>query len=188
MAVHDSLFFQNLVHDGVDVGLQMKGGAYNCVMDGNVIYDAGSNAINMGQSTGQTFYLPNYGDWEASHSIVENNVISGTIAEGAIAVWGCDTCTVAHNTVWATSALELIRGLSTTNSMDAAVDDTDLVVEDNILAAQNLPNPLNITSGNATGLVQGYNLYYSTRAARRPRTATRPSAAAATSSTRTPSS
>ncbi len=161
VAVHDSTFLQNLVHDGVDVGLQMKGGAYDCVMDGNVIYDAGSNAINMGQSTGQTFFLPNYGDWEASHSIVENNVITGTIAQGAIAVWGCDACIVAHNTVWTTSAAEFVRGLSTTNSTGAAIDDTGLLVEDNIFASQNEPIPLNITGSNNAGLVQGYNLYYS---------------------------
>ena len=162
VAVHDSHFVQNLVHDGVDVGLQMKGGAYNCVMDANVIYDAGSNAINMGQSTGQTFFLPGYADWEASHSIVSNNVITGHITEGAVAVWGCDHCIVAHNTVWATSAAELIRGLSSTNSTGAAIDDTGLLVQDNILAAQNVPIPLNITGANAGGLVQGYNLYYST--------------------------
>ncbi|HEX3345919.1 MAG TPA: hypothetical protein VHS09_15145, partial [Polyangiaceae bacterium] len=34
--------------------------------------------------------------------------------------------------------------------------------EDNVFAAQNLPIPLNITGGNGAGLVQGYNLYYST--------------------------
>lgn len=161
VAVHDSIFLQNLVHDGIDVGLQMKGGAYNCVMDGNVIYDAGSNAINMGQSTGQTFFLPSYGDWEASHSIVENNVITGTIAQGAIAVWGCDHCIVAHNTVWTTSAHEFVRGLPTTNSTGAAIDDTGLLVEDNVFASQDVPIPLNITGTNNAGLVQGYNLYYS---------------------------
>ncbi len=162
VAVHDSHFVQNLVHDGVDVGLQMKGGAYNCVIDANVIYNVGSNAINMGQSTGTAFFLPGYGDWEASHSVVANNVIYGTIAQGAIAVWGCDQCVVAHNTVWATSAAEFVRGLSSTNSVDAGIDDTDLVLEDNIFAAQNLPIALNITAANGIGLVQGYNLYYST--------------------------
>lgn len=63
--------------------------------------------------------------------------------------------------VWTTSAGEFVRGLPTTNSTGAAIDDTGLLVEDNVLASQNKPIPLNITGTNNAGLVQGYNLYYS---------------------------
>jgi hypothetical protein len=173
---HDMRVLGSLVHDGISEGIQMKGGAYNCLVEGNTIYNLGDSGINLGEATGLPYYLPGYTDWEAQDSIAANNLLYGPMVDG-ILVQGCNGCTVAHNTMWLTSPKFFIRGLSTQNGnptdagMGEPINTVGLVLEDNIFAASNTPTtinpnpgvpiPLNIPPPNDMGLVQGYNLYYS---------------------------
>jgi hypothetical protein len=158
---HDMRVIGSLVHDGVAEGIQMKGGAYDCLVEGNTIYNLGDSGINLGEATGTMFYLPGYTDWEAQDSIAANNLLYGPMVDG-ILVQGCNGCTVAHNTMWLASPKFFVRGLSTQNGMGADINTVGLVLEDNIFAASGtVPIPLNIPPPNAMGLVQGYNLYYS---------------------------
>jgi parallel beta-helix repeat protein len=143
VAVHDAHILGNDIHDSVSIGVQTKGGAYNCLIEGNRIHDVADTAVQLGEATGMTFFLPGYTDWEAQGSIAANNLLYGNLHAG-IAVQGCNQCVVAHNTVWATGAAFFVRGLSTTNGTGASINDVGLVLEDN------------------TGLVQGYNLYFAT--------------------------
>jgi hypothetical protein len=157
---HDMRVLESEIHDGVSVGVQMKGGAYNCLVEGNRIHDLADSAINLGEQTGQSFFLPGYTDWEAQDSVAANNLLYGALHTG-VSVQGCNRCVVAHNTMWAQAPAFFVRGLSTTNGTGANISCVGTVVEDNVFAATTVPIPLNIVPPNDMGLVQGYNLYYS---------------------------
>jgi hypothetical protein len=158
---HDMRIIGCDVHDGVSIGVQTKGGAYNCLVEGNRIHDVADSAIQLGEATGTQFFLPGYTDWEAQGSIATNNLLYGNLRTG-VAVQGCNQCVVAHNTMWATGPAFFVRGLSTTNGTGAAISDVGLVLLDNVFAATTVPIPLNIPSPNDMGLDQGHNLYFST--------------------------
>ena len=158
---HDMRVIGCDLHGGVNIGVQFKGGAYNCLADGNVIHDVGDSAIQLGEATGSQFYLPGYTDWEAQGSIAANNVLYGGMRSG-IAVQGCNQCIVAHNTMWATGPSFFVRGLPTMNAAGTTINCQGLVLLDNVLAATTVPIPLNIPPPNDMGLVQGHNLYFST--------------------------
>jgi hypothetical protein len=157
---HDMRVIGCDIHDGASIGVQFKGGAYDCLAEGNRIHDVADTAIQLGEATGTQFYLPGYTDWEAQGSIAANNLLYGTMRAG-VAVQGCNQCIVAHNTVWATAPAFFVRGLGTTNGTGAAISDVGLVLLDNVFAATTVPIPLNIVPPNDMGLDQGYNLYYS---------------------------
>ena len=161
VAVHDGRIVGNDIHDGADIGAQVKGGAYNCVIESNRIHDVADAAIQLGESTGTGFYLPSYTDWEASRSSAVNNLLYGSLRAG-IAVQGCDACLVAHNTMWANAPAFYVRGLPTQNQSGATINDTGLVLVNNIFASR-LPGnvPLNIVPPSDAILDQGYNLYFS---------------------------
>jgi len=158
---HDMRILGCDVHDSVSIGVQTKGGAYNCLVEGNRIHDVADTAIQLGEATGTQFFLPGYTDWEAQSSVAANNLLYGNLHAG-IAVQGCNQCIVAHNTMWGTSPAFFVRGLSTTNGTGAAISDVGLVLVDNVFAATTVPIPLNIPSPNDMGLVQGSKLYFST--------------------------
>ncbi len=157
---HDMRVLDCDVHDSVSIGIQFKGGAYNCLAEGNKVHDVADSAIQLGEATGEMYYLPGYADWEAQGSIAANNLIYGNI-HSAVAVQGCNMCIVAHNTVWATAPAFFVRGLSGMNQAQDNINTTGLVVVDNIFAGTTVPIPLNITTGNDVGLVQSNNLYFS---------------------------
>jgi hypothetical protein len=157
---HDLRVLDSDVHDGVSIGVQVKGGAYDCLIEGNTIHDVADSAIQLGEATGSTFYLPGYTAWEAQGSIAANNLLYGTMRAG-IAVQGCNQCIVAHNTMWATAPAFFVRGLTTMNQAGATISDVGLVLLDNVFAATTVPIPLNIVPPNDLGLDQGYNLYFS---------------------------
>jgi hypothetical protein len=157
---HDMRVLDCDIHDSVSIGVQFKGGAYDCLAEGNRIHDVADSAIQLGEATGTPFYLPGYTDWEAQGSIAANNLLYGTMRAG-VAVQGCNQCVVVHNTMWATGAAFFVRGLSTTNGTGATISDVGLVLVDNVFASTTVPIPLNIPPPNDMGLEQGYNLYFS---------------------------
>jgi hypothetical protein len=148
------------IHDSVSIGVQVKGGAYDCLIEGNRIHDVADSAIQLGEATGMQFFLPGYTDWEAQGSIAANNLLYGKMHAG-VAVQGCNQCVVAHNTIWATAPAFFVRGLSTTNGLGATISDVGLVLVDNVFAATTVPIPLNIVPPNDMSFVQGHNLYFS---------------------------
>jgi hypothetical protein len=158
---HDMRVIGCDIHDSVSIGVQFKGGAYNCLAEGNRIHDVADSAVQLGEATGLPYYLPGYTDWEAQDSIAANNLLFGNMRAG-IAVQGCKGCIVAHNTMWATAPSFFVRGLSTTNGTGAAISNVGLVLIDNIFAGTTVPIPLNIVPPNDMGLQQGHNLYFST--------------------------
>ena len=68
---HDMRVLGCDIHDSVSIGVQFKGGAYNCLAEGNRIHDVADSAIQLGEATGAEFYLPGYTDWEAQASIAQ---------------------------------------------------------------------------------------------------------------------
>ena len=158
---HDMRVIGCDVHDSVSIGVQFKGGAYDCLAEGNRIHDVADSAIQLGEATGMPYYLPGYTDWEAQASVAANNLLYGNMRAG-IAVQGCNQCVVAHNTMWATAPAFFVRGLSTTNGNGDSISDVGLVLVDNIFAGTTVPIPLNIVPPNDMGLDQGHNLYFST--------------------------
>lgn len=157
---HDMRVLGSEIHDGVSIGVQMKGGAYRCLVEGNRIHGLADAAIQLGQSTGQAFFLPGYTDWEASESVAANNLLYGALRAG-VAAQGCSQCVVAHNTMWAEAPAFFVRGLGTTNGTGASIGTVGPVLVDNVFAATTVPIPLNIVPPNDMGLTQGHNLYYS---------------------------
>ncbi|MGN6511053.1 MAG: right-handed parallel beta-helix repeat-containing protein, partial [Chitinophaga sp.] len=58
--------------------LQMKGGSSNIRVEGCVFRNAGSRAINLGGSTGKTFFRPVNAKWEAAALKVYSNIFIGS--------------------------------------------------------------------------------------------------------------
>ncbi len=158
---HDMRVIGCDIHDSVSIGVQFKGGAYRCLAEGNRIHDIADSGIQLGEATGEPYYLPGYTDWEAKDSVAANNLLYGNMHAG-IAVQGCSGCVVAHNTMWATAPAFFVRGLSTSNGTGASISDVGLVLLDNVFAGAAVPIPLNIVPPNDMGLEQGHNLYFST--------------------------
>lgn len=87
--------FQGMAGNAV----QAKGGSTDIEVWANEMRDAGGRAVNMGGSTGFTFFRPPLGavNAEARDVRVIANVIAG--GDAPVAYVGCVDCLVAHNTL-----------------------------------------------------------------------------------------
>jgi len=84
------------VHHTASNGIYMKGGARNCVIEGNLVTDCEANGIMLGQSTGRQFMTSEY---ECRDSIARNNIIMRTKGSG-FAFEAASNCQFYNNTLY----------------------------------------------------------------------------------------
>lgn len=95
--------------NGESVGVQLKGGCSDSIVTRSRFENAGPRGVNMGGSTGLTFFRPIDAKFEAARIVVSANVFVG--GDTPFAYVGCDECTAAHNTIirplrWAARILQ----------------------------------------------------------------------------------
>lgn len=78
-------------------GIQAKGGSENVIIRQNYFHDAGERAVNLGGSTGYTFFRPRLQDYEAKAIVVEGNHFVGS--QAPIAYVTSIACVVRRNTI-----------------------------------------------------------------------------------------
>ncbi len=98
---HDGLIARNTFHDLSANAIQSKGGSQDIDIRWNRITDAGERGLNLGGSTGFTYFRPPLSttepNAEARDLRVVANVFEGSTA--ALAYVGCVGCVVANNTI-----------------------------------------------------------------------------------------
>ncbi len=98
---HEGLIARNLFHDLSANAVQSKGGSENIEIRWNRFTDSGSRGLNLGGSTGFTYFRPPLSttlpNAEARSLTVVGNIFEGSYA--ALAYVGCVGCVVANNTI-----------------------------------------------------------------------------------------
>ena len=98
---HDGLIARNTFHDLSANAIQSKGGSRDIDIWWNRFIDAGERGLNLGGSTGFTYFRPPLStaqpNAEARDLRVVANVFDGSTA--AVAYVGCVGCVVANNTI-----------------------------------------------------------------------------------------
>jgi len=98
---HRGLLARNSFHDLSGNAVQAKGGSSDIEIRANHLVDGGERGVNMGGSTGFTYFRPPLSqsepNVEGSDIRVVANVIEGGTA--ALAYVGCVDCLVANNTI-----------------------------------------------------------------------------------------
>ncbi len=98
---HRGLIARNVIHDNSGNAVQTKGGSEDIEIRGNHIVDGGARALNMGGSTGFTYFRPplseTHPNAEARKIRAVANLIEGSTAP--IAFVGCVDCLAANNTI-----------------------------------------------------------------------------------------
>lgn len=84
------------IHHTATNGIYMKGGAANCVIEGNLVTDTGGIGIMLGQSTDLVFMTSIY---ECRDSIARNNVVLRTRGSG-LAFEAANNCRFYNNTLY----------------------------------------------------------------------------------------
>lgn len=94
-------------------GVQAKGGSCDIVVHRCAFRSAGARAINMGGSTGRSYFRPPNPGWEARRIVAVGNTFVGSMAP--VAFVGCDEGRATYNTVyrprgWLVRILQESRG------------------------------------------------------------------------------
>ena len=96
VAADDVVVRGNYIHHIMSNGLYMKGGARNCLIEGNLVTDCNDNGIMLGQSTGKQFMTSQF---ECRDSIARNNIVMRTKGSG-LAFEAAQNCQFANNTLY----------------------------------------------------------------------------------------
>jgi hypothetical protein len=98
---HHGMIARNVFEELSGNAVQNKGGSSDIDIRWNHLDGAGERGVNLGGSTGYTYFRPPLSataeNAEAIDIRVVGNVIEGGVA--ALAYVGCDGCVVAHNTI-----------------------------------------------------------------------------------------
>jgi hypothetical protein len=98
---HQGLVARNTFHDLSANAIQSKGGSENIEIRWNRFTDSGARGLNLGGSTGFTYFRPPLSttqpNAEARNLVVVANIFEGSTA--ALAYVGCVGCVVANNTI-----------------------------------------------------------------------------------------
>ena len=118
VGVHRATIAFNRFHSTGFAGVQVKGGSADIEIHANFFEDAGARGVNMGGSTGRTFFRPPLSssrpNAEAARVRVAANIFVG--GETAAAFAGCLDCEFSRNTV-VTPSKWLLRVLQETVSI-----------------------------------------------------------------------
>ena len=93
---HDGRIIKNTFRNAGSNSLQMKGGSSNIQILQNLFVNGGLRAINIGGSTGLSYFRPNGVNYEAKRIYVGSNIIIGS--QAPIAFVGAIECAVTNNT------------------------------------------------------------------------------------------
>jgi hypothetical protein len=98
---HQGLIARSVFHDLSANAIQSKGGSEDIEIRGNRFTDSGARGLNLGGSTGFTYFRPPLSttqpNAEARDLVVVANVFEGS--DAAVAYVGCVGCVVANNTI-----------------------------------------------------------------------------------------
>lgn len=98
---HHGLIAGNYFHDNSANAIQTKGGSEDIEIRGNHIVNGGQRSLNMGGSTGFTFFRPPLSETSANAEARDIRAVASLI-EGSvapIAFVGCVDCLAANNTI-----------------------------------------------------------------------------------------
>jgi len=98
---HRGLLAGNSFHDLSGNAVQAKGGSTDIEIRANHLVNAGERGVNLGGSTGFTFFRPPLSQTEPNVEASDIRVIANVIEGGttALAYVGCVDCLVANNTI-----------------------------------------------------------------------------------------
>jgi hypothetical protein len=127
---HNGFIFNNYCHNLSANAVQTKGGSTNVKITQNLFFNCGERSINIGGSTGNTFFRPPLSqegiNYEAVNLLVSENIIIGSNAPFAFV--SASRCAFANNTV-VRPARFLMRILQEGNVNGKCADNT---IADNI--------------------------------------------------------
>jgi hypothetical protein len=95
---HDGLIINNHFENLGSNSIQAKGGTSNIRIEGNFFKNGGQRAVNLGGSTGLSFFRPLNADYEAANLKVYANIFIGSVAP--VAFVGCINSEVVNNTIY----------------------------------------------------------------------------------------
>ncbi len=100
VGAHDGVLADSTISQG-SYGVQFKGGSLNVEIRNNRITGFATRAVNMGGSTGLTYFRPLLNsaavNYEAKDIRLIGNMIENSVAP--VAIVGCVNCVVANNTI-----------------------------------------------------------------------------------------
>ncbi len=129
----DNVSADNVVVRGCHVhhirsnGIYMKGGARNCIIEGNLVTDTKANGIMLGQSSGKQFLTSEY---ECRESIARNNVIMRTKGSG-LAFEAASNCQFYNNTLY--DVAQDHQGAINVNANTHRTPSTNVAVANNVV-------------------------------------------------------
>ncbi len=148
------------VHHIMSNGIYMKGGAKDCVIEGNLVTDTNANGIMLGQSTGKKWMTSEY---ECRDSIVRNNIIMRTKGSG-FAFEAALNCQFYNNTLY--DVAQESQGAINVNANSHRTPSKNVTVANNVVVVLS-DRPFVFV--HALGLADindmkcDHNLYYSPR-------------------------
>ena len=148
------------VHHIASNGIYMKGGARNCIIEGNLVTDCEANGIMLGQSTGKQWMTSEY---ECRDSIARNNVIMRTKGSG-FAFEAASNCQFYNNTLYdvareSQGAINVNANMHRTPSRNVAIANNVVVV----LSERPLVFVHALGVARVGDMSCDYNLYYQPR-------------------------
>ena len=161
VAVHTARVARNHIHDCANTDATFaKGASQDVVYDGNRIENIGGEGIILGGATDPQYFDPIGADYEGLRLVARNNVIVNATQAG-IATRGCAQCAAVNNTIWESGARgQSLRVLGGGNSSD--LRSRDVTFANNLLGypSGDIRIPLQVTSGNGSGLRLSHNLWW----------------------------
>ena len=148
------------VHHIRSNGIYMKGGAKDCVIEGNLVTDTNANGIMLGQSTGKKWMTSEY---ECRDSVARNNIIVRTKGSG-FAFEAALNCKFYNNTLY--DVARESQGAINVNANSHRTPSKNVAVANNVVVVLS-DRPMVFV--HALGLADindmkcDHNLYYSPR-------------------------
>jgi len=98
---HAGLIARNTFSELSANAVQAKGGSEDIEIRWNRFFDAGDRSVNLGGSTGLSFFRPPVSEVDSNAEARDIRVVGNLIvgAEASVAYVGCVGCVVAHNTI-----------------------------------------------------------------------------------------
>jgi hypothetical protein len=158
VAADDVVVRGNYIHHIMSNGLYMKGGARNCLIEGNLVTDCNDNGIMLGQSTGKQFMTSEY---ECRDSIARNNIVMRTKGSG-LAFEAAQNCQFYNNTLY--DVAQSAQAAMNVNANSYKTPSTGVTLANNVVVVLSgrplvFVHPLGLAAKG--DLRCDYNLYFS---------------------------
>ncbi|MCP4304835.1 MAG: hypothetical protein GY788_08185 [bacterium] len=135
VGVDGAVVIGNDIHDNAvgSHGIFFKGGSADILIEGNVIRGIrGNAALQLGGSTGASFWNPLYPAWEGVDQVARNNVIAD-FDDSAVEIRGVDGAVVYNNTIVTQSNFAIFRLQVGNNASGGSSGNGDVHISSNLV-------------------------------------------------------